>query len=91
MHQRLTKEWIGEKLGADSKDIALFIEADLRGYFNRPREEKKAVADSIEYVHSSIGRIIFGPRDIIAGEKTITGAGYESQEFRNWAEKGNCS
>ena len=95
MRYNITSGWLGIKLGLDPEKIELFIVYDLDKYVKRPREEKAALADSVEFVYPNTNpkndtgtkRIVLGPNDVKVDEKTYVNAGYASQEYRDFADK----
>jgi len=83
----ITSRWIALKLDIDPSEVRLFIEADLKGFLNRSRDERRELADKVEYLHPQYGVIMIGPKNIIAGNRIITDSGYESRDFKDFVSK----
>jgi len=91
MRYSITRDWLGQKLNVNPGELQLFIESNFSSYVNRPEKEKMALADSVEYIHSRLGMIIFGPKTIHVEHGITINLGYESREFQDFVKNRSSS
>lgn len=88
MHRNIGCEWLGKKLGVSADDIRLYKDTDDNRGLERSEDEKRMYAESPEFMHPRLGKIVFGPRNIILESEEnpdiLENCGYETDEYKEW-------